>query len=103
MKNSPKKSSEMRKRSPDQSLNLDSSCLEPLHVLKEFDFDSFLDNTTHSFELDLVADCENRAQAEYERRFMSWRCQGYAVLSNRFDDGVYISDHRAVVGDLVLT
>lgn len=28
--------------------------------------------------------------------------KGYAVLSNRFDDGVYISDHRAVVGDFVL-
>lgn len=28
--------------------------------------------------------------------------KGYAVLANRFDDGVYISDHRAVVGDFVL-
>ncbi|KAF2088598.1 hypothetical protein K490DRAFT_39372 [Saccharata proteae CBS 121410] len=27
----------------------------------------------------------------------------YAVLENRFDDGVYSSDHRAVVGDLVLS
>lgn len=27
---------------------------------------------------------------------------GYAVLPNRFDDGIYISDHRAVVGDLSL-
>ncbi|EKG17819.1 Endonuclease/exonuclease/phosphatase [Macrophomina phaseolina MS6] len=26
----------------------------------------------------------------------------YAVLANKFDDGVYISDHRAVVGDVVL-
>ncbi|KAB2579864.1 Endonuclease/exonuclease/phosphatase [Lasiodiplodia theobromae] len=26
--------------------------------------------------------------------------RGYAVLANKFDDGVYISDHRAVVGDL---
>lgn len=26
----------------------------------------------------------------------------YAVLSNRFDDGVYLSDHRAVVADLIL-
>ncbi|KKY28358.1 putative endonuclease exonuclease phosphatase [Diplodia seriata] len=26
----------------------------------------------------------------------------YAVLPNKFDDGVYISDHRAVVGDLEL-
>jgi endonuclease/exonuclease/phosphatase family metal-dependent hydrolase len=27
---------------------------------------------------------------------------GYAVLENRFEDGVYCSDHRAVVGDVVL-
>lgn len=26
----------------------------------------------------------------------------YAVLANRFDDGVYLSDHRACVADLVL-
>ncbi|KAI9777474.1 MAG: hypothetical protein M1839_008886 [Geoglossum umbratile] len=30
------------------------------------------------------------------------RVSGYAVLENRFDDGVFISDHRAVVGDVVL-
>lgn len=32
----------------------------------------------------------------------AWEVQGYAVLPNRFDDGVYISDHRAVVGDVLL-
>ncbi|KAF2422438.1 endonuclease/exonuclease/phosphatase family protein [Tothia fuscella] len=31
-----------------------------------------------------------------------WVPQGYAVLENRFDDGVYVSDHRAVVGDWVI-
>ncbi|MCJ1258746.1 hypothetical protein MMC24_006579 [Lignoscripta atroalba] len=31
-----------------------------------------------------------------------WEVRGYGVLENRFDDGVYCSDHRAVVGDLVL-
>jgi hypothetical protein len=31
-----------------------------------------------------------------------WGVQGYAVLPNRFEDGIYISDHRAVVGDVVL-
>ncbi|KAH0547795.1 hypothetical protein FGG08_000052 [Glutinoglossum americanum] len=32
------------------------------------------------------------------------KATGYAVLTNRFvDDGVYVSDHRAVVGDLVLS
>ena len=32
-----------------------------------------------------------------------WSIQGYAVLPNRFEDGVFNSDHRAVVGDLSLT
>jgi endonuclease/exonuclease/phosphatase family metal-dependent hydrolase len=36
-------------------------------------------------------------------RQLAGRVSGYAVLSNRFDDGVFISDHRAVVGDVVLT
>ncbi|KAF1984367.1 endonuclease/exonuclease/phosphatase [Aulographum hederae CBS 113979] len=31
-----------------------------------------------------------------------WKVQNYAVLANRFDDGVFLSDHRAVVGDVVL-
>jgi endonuclease/exonuclease/phosphatase family metal-dependent hydrolase len=31
-----------------------------------------------------------------------WEVQGYSVLPNRFDDGVYNSDHRAVVVDGVL-
>ncbi|MCJ1370889.1 hypothetical protein MMC20_002103 [Loxospora ochrophaea] len=31
-----------------------------------------------------------------------WAVKGYAVLENRFDDGVYSSDHRAVVGDVLL-
>jgi len=29
--------------------------------------------------------------------------EGYAVLPNKFDDGVYMSDHRAVVGDVVIS
>ncbi|KAI9809546.1 MAG: hypothetical protein M1827_006781 [Pycnora praestabilis] len=32
-----------------------------------------------------------------------WKTQGYAVLESRFDDGVYNSDHRAVVGDVLLS
>lgn len=28
--------------------------------------------------------------------------RGYAVLPNRFDDGIYISDHRAVMVDLMM-
>lgn len=29
-----------------------------------------------------------------------WRIQGHAVLPNRFEDGVFLSDHRAVVLDV---
>lgn len=32
-----------------------------------------------------------------------WKVQGYAVLPNRFEDGIYNSDHRAVVTDVVLS
>lgn len=31
-----------------------------------------------------------------------WSVEGYGILANQFDDGVYCSDHRAVVGDLLL-
>lgn len=31
-----------------------------------------------------------------------WTVNQYAVLENRFEDGVYNSDHRAVVGDVEL-
>jgi hypothetical protein len=30
----------------------------------------------------------------------TWSVAGYAVLPNVFDDGVYLSDHRCVVGDM---
>jgi endonuclease/exonuclease/phosphatase family metal-dependent hydrolase len=30
---------------------------------------------------------------------LPWKVQGYGVLANRFDDGVFLSDHRAVVVD----
>jgi endonuclease/exonuclease/phosphatase family metal-dependent hydrolase len=32
----------------------------------------------------------------------AWQVDGYAVLRNQFEDGVYNSDHRAVVGDVTL-
>jgi endonuclease/exonuclease/phosphatase family metal-dependent hydrolase len=32
-----------------------------------------------------------------------WRVDGYSVLPNVFDDGVFSSDHRCVVADVVLT
>ncbi|KAF2268451.1 hypothetical protein CC78DRAFT_529900 [Lojkania enalia] len=31
-----------------------------------------------------------------------WEIRSYAVLNNKFEDGIYNSDHRAVVADLVL-
>ena len=31
-----------------------------------------------------------------------WHVQGYGVLETRFEDGVYSSDHRPVVGDVAL-
>lgn len=31
-----------------------------------------------------------------------WSVEGYGILANQFDDGIYCSDHRAVVGDLFL-
>ncbi|KKK20340.1 hypothetical protein AOCH_001791 [Aspergillus ochraceoroseus] len=37
-----------------------------------------------------------------EGQDQSWDMEGYAVLANRFDDGVYNSDHRAVVVDAML-
>lgn len=33
----------------------------------------------------------------------SWSVQGYSVMANKFDDGVFNSDHCAVVADLTLT
>lgn len=34
---------------------------------------------------------------------LPWKAQGYAVLPNRFEDGIYNSDHRAVITDAVLS
>ncbi len=36
------------------------------------------------------------------QRSSQWRPLGYSVLPNVFEDGVYSSDHRAVVGDALL-
>jgi endonuclease/exonuclease/phosphatase family metal-dependent hydrolase len=37
-----------------------------------------------------------------ESRDLPWKIEGYAVLENVFEDGVYNSDHRAVVVDALL-
>ncbi|KAL8953568.1 MAG: hypothetical protein Q9222_000563 [Ikaeria aurantiellina] len=36
------------------------------------------------------------------QRAHPWLIQGYGVLENKFDDDVYISDHRAVVADTAI-
>lgn len=36
------------------------------------------------------------------KAYQGLNVESYAVLENRFEDGVYISDHRAVVGDIAL-
>ena len=51
---------------------------------------------------------ENKEKTEIDHVFVGprgggvWEVRGYSVLANRFEDGVYVSDHRAVVGDVVL-
>lgn len=45
---------------------------------------------------------QNEAQGQNHTRSLPWMTQGYAVLANRFDDGVFNSDHRAVVADVAL-
>jgi endonuclease/exonuclease/phosphatase family metal-dependent hydrolase len=37
-----------------------------------------------------------------KRNTHQWGVDGYGVLANRFEDAVYSSDHRAVVGDLLM-
>ncbi|KAL8804752.1 MAG: hypothetical protein Q9200_005689 [Gallowayella weberi] len=37
-----------------------------------------------------------------QARMQRWNVEGYAVLPNRFEDGVYSSDHRCVVGDVLM-
>ena len=32
----------------------------------------------------------------------SWLANGYAVMPNIFENGIYISDHQAVIGDVTL-
>lgn len=37
---------------------------------------------------------------EKGNRERGWLAEGYAVLPNKFEDGVYNSDHQLVVGDV---
>ncbi|PWY79739.1 hypothetical protein BO70DRAFT_362875 [Aspergillus heteromorphus CBS 117.55] len=45
---------------------------------------------------------ESTADKVLSRGRQPWKVLGYAVLPNRFDDGVFNSDHRAVVIDVLL-
>jgi len=40
-----------------------------------------------------LSECEGR----------DWKAKGYAIPENRFEDGVYLSDHRAVIADVELS
>ena len=48
-----------------------------------------------------MTDVEER-EKRVRKDVVAWEVEGYAVLEGRFDDGVYISDHRGVVGDVQL-
>lgn len=45
---------------------------------------------------------EKQCGREDEPGKPSWAVEGHAVLPNRFDDGIFNSDHRAVVADVIL-
>ena len=47
-------------------------------------------------------DGEGRSEVQYNMAGKPWLIEGYAVLPNRFEDGMYNSDHRAVIGDLTI-
>ena len=56
----------------------------------------------HLETADLVREKEEKWNMDTGDHKSPWEVQGYAVLPNKFDDGVWISDHRAVVGDVLL-
>lgn len=45
---------------------------------------------------------ERNPSSALARHGLYWDVQGYAVLPNVFEEGIYSSDHRAVVGDVCL-
>ena len=47
-------------------------------------------------------DCEGGSEFNENVAGKAWLVEGYAVLPNRFENGMYNSDHRAVVGDLAI-
>lgn len=49
-----------------------------------------------------TADSEGGSELKDDAAGKAWLIEGYAVLPNRFEDGMYNSDHRVVVGDLAI-
>ena len=47
-------------------------------------------------------EAEGRQVTKKHEVFDRWKIQGYSVLPNVFDDGVFCSDHRCVVADVVV-
>ena len=60
-------------------------------------FSGFKGKPNHRIDF-LFLNHANKATSEKPR----WVAKQYAVLENRFEDGIYNSDHRAVVGDVEL-
>ena len=54
----------------------------------------FVNNTT--------PDGEGGSELQHNMAGKPWLIEGYAVLPNQFEDGMYNSDHRAVIGDLTI-
>ena len=47
-------------------------------------------------------DSEGSGELKDNAAGKTWLIEGYSVLPNRFEDGIYNSDHRAVVGDIAI-
>ncbi|KAF2457606.1 endonuclease/exonuclease/phosphatase family protein [Lineolata rhizophorae] len=89
---------------PDQEayaiLNEASSPVRDLRDMTPQKFRSGHENTFSGFGHDELKRIDFLFLGPKEERF--WHVRSYKVLENVYDDGVYISDHRAVVGDVVL-
>lgn len=58
-------------------------------------------NSSNRKRIDFIfvnKDDPNLANSDSPERW--WLAEGYAILPNRFEDGVYNSDHQVVVGDV---
>ncbi|KAL9126996.1 MAG: hypothetical protein Q9217_004052 [Psora testacea] len=94
----------------------DSSPMIDLHSLvpeaKQYgDTNTFtgFDSETRRKKIDFIFLSQNASKTQsnaisgFEDHALSWLADGYSVSPNRFEDGVYNSDHQAVIGDLRLS